>query len=85
MPEQIIIETMLKDMWKKPSRSPDRIPDVMSAIQGVWARFPDWRFGQLISNIMDYSTKKQFFIEDNDFMLALDLFFKEHFPDLPEK
>lgn len=49
-------------------RDPNRIDEFCEALAKAWHRVPDWRFGQLVSNLpypMD-----PFFIEDDD-MLAL--------------
>lgn len=33
-------------------RDPQRIEEIMNEITEIWKANPDWRFGQLISNIM---------------------------------
>ena len=61
-------------------RDPDRIKDFMDELEKIWHdSFPDWRFGQLMSNILGFasmeSKKDIFFIEDDE-MLGL---FKKYF------
>lgn len=32
-------------------RDPDRIPVVLEQIERIWKHHPDWRLGQLVSNL----------------------------------
>lgn len=32
-------------------RDPSRIPEVLEAVEQLWRLHPDWRLGQLISNL----------------------------------
>lgn len=46
-----------------------RIHEIISLLEEIWDANPDWRFGQLISNVMGeimhkYSIKDMFFPED---------------------
>jgi hypothetical protein len=36
-------------------RDPDRIPVVLAHIERLWRLHPDWRLGQLISNLASWS------------------------------
>lgn len=60
-------------------RDPKRIDEFCNELARMWHKVPDWRFGQLISNVLgDYQTKTKrdiFFPEDDE---LLD-FFKRYF------
>lgn len=50
-------------------RNPERIKPFLEQIEVIWNRYPDMRFGQLISNIFSISGNPSFFYrEDNEFM-----------------
>lgn len=51
-------------------RDPNRIPIFCYKLAKIWENFPDWRFGQLISNLT--SRKDIFYIEDDDFLKQLE-------------
>lgn len=36
-------------------RDPNRIPEVLEEIEHLWRLHPDWRLGQLISNLAAWS------------------------------
>lgn len=36
-------------------RDPNRIPEVLEEIEHLWRLHPDWRLGQLISNLTAWS------------------------------
>jgi len=44
-------------------RDPSRIDETLAVIEQLWRRFPDWRLGQLISNIAG-GDNRVFYIED---------------------
>jgi uncharacterized protein YihD (DUF1040 family) len=46
------------------SRDPNRIPQVLEVLRGVWERNPDLRLGQLISNVCP-NDKDLYFVEDD--------------------
>lgn len=60
-------------------RNPDRIKDFCDRLAECWRCVPDWRFGQLMSNVLgDYVNEKRrdiFFPEDDEMIE----FFEEHF------
>lgn len=60
-------------------RDPDRIDKFCNELAQLWHKVPDWRFGQLMCNLLgEYTrtTKKgSFFPEDNELME----FFKNYF------
>ena len=57
-----------KDVEEKPMRDPNRIPEFMDELERAWCQVPDWRFGQLIVNVLGIDP---FYIEDDK---ALDAF-----------
>ena len=51
-------------------RDPNRIDGYCDRLKEIWKHVPDWRFGQLMSNILcEYYAQNgdPFFIEDEDF------------------
>jgi hypothetical protein len=60
-------------------RDPNRIDIFCRRLAACWKKVPDWRFGQLMSNILGeyvYKTKKDiFFLEDEELIS----FFEEYF------
>lgn len=52
-------------------RDINRIDDVLEKIGIIWKQLPDWRFGQLIGNFIDYRGGNIFYIEDDDFIKQL--------------
>ena len=54
-------------------RNPDRIPEVLKELEEFWKQVPDWRLGQVISNI-SYETlgvNDPFYLEDTDLLNIL--------------
>ena len=53
-------------------RDPNRIYGFCKALQEMWLRVPDWRFGQLMSNflgdVVGNTGKDIFFIEDGEML-----------------
>lgn len=58
-------------------RNPERIPVILKRIGEVWKKFPDWRFGQLMSNFESWYGKDIFFPEDDEFAELLEEFATE--------
>lgn len=60
-------------------RDPKRIDEFMNVLTELWKKFPDWRFGQMITNFFGFVNSETnadiFYIED-DKMLEL---LKEYF------
>lgn len=49
-------------------RDPNRIDKILEVLGDVWKIVPDWRFGQLISNLQYFYNSKDgdcFFVEDD--------------------
>lgn len=50
-------------------RDINRIPEVLAELGKLWYKYPDWRFGQLISNVAsDNKYSDIFFPEDNKWL-----------------
>ena len=62
-------------------RDPNRIDDFLAKLGECWKQVPDWRFGQLVENVMRYANdnwpSKMFFIEDDNFLFYLKEFFEK--------
>lgn len=55
-------------------RDPKRIDEFCDLLKKVWKRVPDWRFGQLISNLgrqLEWTPGGFFYAEDEEFMNEL--------------
>lgn len=58
-------------------RDPKRIDAYIEQLRAAWKTFPDWRFGQLLSNVVGaimtrLNRNDVFYIEDEEFFKALD-------------
>ena len=62
-------------------RDPNRIDAFLTKLGEYWKQVPDWRFGQLVENTMEYADsnwpERLFFIEDDDFLWNLNEFFEK--------
>ncbi len=59
-------------------RNPDRIQVFCNRLAGIWGQVPDWRFGQLMSNMLGAyvgKTGRDIFYPEDDEMFA---FFEEY-------
>ena len=43
----------------------DRIATVLSELERIWKRHPDWRLGQLVSNLADWAEESVWDVEDD--------------------
>jgi len=60
------------------TRDPERIDRILGLIGVTWKRVPDWRLGQLLSNLGIFiDGRDPFFIEDNDIETILAITGKE--------
>lgn len=57
------------------TRAADRIDPFLQKVGDYWKKCPDWRFGQLLINVLGYSERDPFFLEEDDFIELLDTFF----------
>lgn len=62
-------------------RDPKRIDKFCKELATLWHNVPDWRFGQLMSNVIGQyvsDTKRDpFFIEDGELMDYMKTYFEE--------
>ena len=58
-------------------RNPKRIDDFCEKLKYYWKIVPDWRFGQLMCNVLgEIAVKKDpFFIEESEMIEAFDKYF----------
>lgn len=54
-------------------RDPNRIDKFCDELAQLWHQVPDWRFGQLIYNLMltQYTSGGAFYTEDGEMLAAL--------------
>lgn len=60
-------------------RDPERIPKLCSELERLWKKVPDWRFGQLMSNVLGAyvaETRRDIFFPEDDELFA---FFRKYF------
>jgi len=86
--EDILVGTYRKEMkWMSLDevirclgiRDPNRIDNFCRMLAYYWHRVPDWRFGQLISNVLGAyvdTTKRDIFFPEDDELLD---FFRQYF------
>lgn len=62
-------------------RDPERIDKYCAELAEIWHKVPDWRFGQLMINVLSqYMSEYEsdaFYIEDEKFFKWMQLLFKE--------
>ena len=61
-------------------RDPDRIQRFCNELAVLWSNVPDWRFGQLLSNVLgDWQGKnhRDIFFPEDDEMIQI---FRDYFP-----
>ena len=59
-------------------RDPDRIRKYCNRLAAVWERVPDWRFGQLMSNMLrsyTLETRRDIFFPEDEELIS---FFEEY-------
>lgn len=62
-------------------RDPKRIYAFCNQLAALWAtEVPDWRFGQLICNVLGTSKIDPFFLEENDMMKLFEKYFGKTTP-----
>lgn len=54
-------------------RDPKRISRIIAKIEKIWQHYPDWRLGQLVSNMQGGGPHDVFFLDDSTFEDLLDL------------
>ena len=58
-------------------RDPNRIDAFLERLGKVWKQVPDWRFGQLMVNVLNSMNNDPFFPEDEEMIQYFENFFKE--------
>ena len=62
-------------------RDPNRIPGYAQRLAAAWAKVPDWRLSQLLTNItLDYINKydiEPFYMEDEQFLTYIENYVEE--------
>lgn len=58
-------------------RDPKRIKRIVEKYAKVWETVPDWRFGQLLSNMHGCGQQDVFHTEDDDLEKGMDKWLKE--------
>lgn len=53
-------------------RNPKRITPLLFKLEMVWQKNPDWRLGQLISNLLGPGPHDVFYIEDDEWEKLID-------------
>jgi hypothetical protein len=53
-------------------RDPKRIKRIVKKLEKVWVKHPDWRLGQLVSNLIGPGVQDVFFPEDETWEDYLD-------------
>jgi hypothetical protein len=52
-------------------RNPDRIDEFCEWLRFLWHKCPDWRFGQLVSNVYGIEENPRFFYMEDDEAMKL--------------
>lgn len=61
-------------------RTPDRIEPLLERLKEAWQLEPDWRFGQLVFNLLhiEQPVPDMFSLEDRRWQRRIDKFIAEH-------
>ena len=54
-------------------RDPNRIHEVITAVEALWNKYPDWRFMQLMNNLQRVYGNDMFYVEDDKFKDLIEL------------
>lgn len=55
-----------------------RIPIIIKKLERAWKLVPDWRLGQLISNLQGVGKQDIFFTEDDEWEIMIDNLINEY-------
>ena len=58
-------------------RDPERVPIIIAKLEEAWKLVPDWRLGQLISNLQGAGSHDVFYLEDDKWEEYLDNFLEK--------
>lgn len=56
-------------------RNPERIDKFCSKLAEYWKEVPDWRFGQLICNVLGTCKQDPFFYEEDEMLKIFEDYF----------
>lgn len=56
-------------------RDPKRIDKFCNQLADIWKKVPDWRFGQLMVNVLNSLPRDPFFYEEDELMAEFEKFF----------
>ena len=56
-------------------RDPKRIDKFCNQLADIWKKVPDWRFGQLMVNVLNSLPRVPFFYEEVELMAEFEKFF----------
>ena len=62
------------------ARDIKRIDGYMARLAGMWKCVPDWRFGQMMCNLLGSCGRDPFFVEDDKLFAAMEQAFAEMAP-----
>ena len=60
------------------SRPKDRMPEFFSEVQKYWEKVPDWRFGQLLINVLGENMPVIFTLEEEQILERFEEFFTRY-------
>lgn len=58
-------------------RDAKRIKPFLNRLEKVWKKVPDWRFGQLMCNVLNSMENDPFFPEDDEMIEYFEKYFSE--------
>lgn len=58
-------------------RDIERIDNFCNKLKEYWKEVPDWRFGQLIINVLGTCQKDPFFYEEDEMLKIFENYFKK--------
>jgi len=53
-------------------RDPERIPAVLEFVERLWRKHPDWRLGQLISNVASWRNQDVWDLEEDELVAEIE-------------
>lgn len=59
-------------------RDKKRIPKILKKLQQAWLKVPDWRLGQLISNLRGTGPQDVFYVEDDEWQRLIKEFINNY-------
>lgn len=70
------------EMWNTEPREIKRIHPFCDRLAAAWTKLPDWRFGQLMVNLLrDYEAEHGrdfFFLEEDDMIQIIEAYCERH-------